>query len=121
LIAFFAIQYFSSTKATTFGLVAINQAIAPIGHPAALPVVIAPSCRTILPVFIEDIACTSSNAFNARTLLPIQGNNCSSLSSFISFHFPTIFATYDIAESLSVQSALSIPDFIFLKNDTSGQ
>jgi len=92
-IAILVIPYFSRAKATILGLVTINHAIAPRGQVAAAPTVIAHNCLAILPVFIEEIACTSSNAFNALTFCQIQGRSSSSLLSFTSFPFPTILAT----------------------------
>lgn len=92
-IAFLAIPYFSRANATILGLVATNQATSHTGHHRVLHVITPPNCLAMLPVFIEDIACTSSNAFNARTFCPIHGSNSSSLSSFISLPFPTMLAT----------------------------
>lgn len=92
-IAFLAIPYFSRAKATRLGLVATNQATNQIGHPRVLPVIIPPNCLATLPVFIDDIACTSSNDFNALTFCHIHGRSCSSLSSFTSLPFPTILET----------------------------
>lgn len=92
-IAFLAIPYFSRAKATILGLVAMNHAIAPNQGTTVLPRATPDNCLMILPVFIDEIACTSSNAFNALTFCPIHGSNSSSLSSFISFPFPTMLAT----------------------------
>ena len=120
-IAFLAIPYFSRAKATRLGLVATNHATSQTGHPSVLPVTIPPNCLAMLPVFIEEIAWTSSNAFNALTLSPIHGRSFSNLSSFISFPLPIIFATLDIAPSLRFHCLSRIVPFTLSINSLSGQ
>ena len=91
--------YFSKANAATSGLDATSQAIAPIGHPVEAPAHVAVRYRNTFPVFTESASLASSNALSARTFDPIHGTACSSLSSLASFHFPTIFATREIASS----------------------